>query len=34
VKTFLKEHIDIRQTIEDRVRRELGLVKDTEAATV
>ena len=34
VKTFLKEHLDIRQTIEDRVRRELGLVKDTEAATV
>ena len=34
VKTFLKEHVDIRQTIEDRVRRELGLVKDAETATV
>jgi recombination protein RecA len=34
VKTFLKEHLDIRQTIEDRVRRELGLVKDAETATV
>ncbi|MFN8641882.1 MAG: recombinase RecA [Candidatus Binatia bacterium] len=34
VKTFLKEHVDIRQAIEDRVRRELGLVKDTEPAAV
>ncbi len=34
VKTFLKEHVDIRQTIEDRVRRELGLVRETEAAAV
>jgi recombination protein RecA len=34
VKTFLKEHVDIRQTIEDRVRRELGLVRDTEPAAV
>ncbi|MFN7978880.1 MAG: recombinase RecA [Vicinamibacterales bacterium] len=34
VKTFLKEHLDIRQAIEDKVRRELGLMKDTEAATV
>jgi len=34
VKTFLKEHKDIRQTIEDRVRRELGLIRDTEPATV
>ena len=34
VKTFLKEHVDIRQTIEDRVRRELGLMKDTEPAAV
>jgi recombination protein RecA len=34
VKTFLKEHKDIRQTIEDRVRRELGLMRDTEPATV
>jgi recombination protein RecA len=34
VKTFLKEHTDIRQTIEDRVRRELGLVRDAEPVTV
>ena len=34
VKTFLKEHKDIRQTIEDRVRRELGLLRDTEPAAV
>ncbi len=34
VKTFLKEHVDIRQAIEDRVRRELGLMKDTEPAAV
>ena len=34
VKTFLKEHKDIRQTIEDRVRRELGLMRDTEPAAV
>jgi recombination protein RecA len=34
VKTFLKEHVDLRQTIEDRVRRELGLVRETEAAVV
>jgi recombination protein RecA len=34
VKTFLKEHKDIRQTIEDRVRRELGLMRDAEPATV
>ncbi len=34
VKTFLKEHKDIRQTIEERVRRELGLLRDTEPATV
>ena len=34
VKTFLKEHKDIRQTIEDRVRRELGLIRDTEPAAV
>ncbi|MBP7778042.1 MAG: recombinase RecA [Acidobacteria bacterium] len=32
VKVFLKEHKDIRQTIEDRVRRELGLMRDTEPA--
>ena len=34
VKTFLKEHTDIRQTIEDRVRRELGLTRETEPAAV
>ncbi len=34
VKTLLKEHKDIRQTIEDRVRRELGLMRDTEPAAV
>ncbi len=33
-KVFLKEHKDIRQTIEDRVRRELGLVRDVEVAVV
>jgi recombination protein RecA len=34
VKVFLKEHVDLRQTIEDKVRRELGLVRETEAAVV
>jgi recombination protein RecA len=34
VKIFLKEHVDLRQAIEDRVRRELGLVRDTEPAVV
>jgi recombination protein RecA len=34
VKIFLKEHIDLRQSIEDKVRRELGLVRETEAAVV
>ncbi len=34
VKVFLKEHIDLRQSIEDKVRRELGLVRETEAAVV
>jgi recombination protein RecA len=33
-KQFLKENPDIARTIEDRVRRELGLVRDTEVATV
>jgi recombination protein RecA len=32
VKQFLKENPDIFKAIEDRVRRELGLVRDTEAA--
>jgi recombination protein RecA len=34
VKTFLKEHVDLRQAIEDKVRRELGLVREIEAAVV
>jgi recombination protein RecA len=33
-KQFLKENPDICRAIEDRVRRELGLVRDTEAAAV
>ncbi|MSO83774.1 MAG: recombinase RecA [Acidobacteria bacterium] len=32
-KQFLKENPDIRQIIEDRVRKELGLVRDQEVAT-
>jgi recombination protein RecA len=31
-KQFLKDNPDIYRTIEDRVRRELGLVRDAEAA--
>ncbi len=31
-KQFLKEHPEIRQTIEDRVRKELGLVREEVAA--
>ncbi len=34
VKNFLKEHPDLRQTIEDRVRRELGFARAGEPATV
>jgi recombination protein RecA len=34
VKAFLKEHIDIRSTIEERVRRDLGLVKEQEPQPV
>jgi recombination protein RecA len=34
VKNFLKEHTDLRQTIEDRVRRELGFARAAEPATV
>ncbi|MGH9199897.1 MAG: recombinase RecA [Vicinamibacterales bacterium] len=34
VKNFLKEHTDLRQTIEDRVRRELGLSRTAEPAAV
>ncbi len=33
-KTFLKENPDIRQTIETRVRKELGLSRDLEVAAV
>jgi len=33
-KQFLKENPDIARTIEDRVRRELGLVRDPEIAAV
>jgi recombination protein RecA len=33
-KQFLKENPSIRQTIEDRVRRELGLVREAEVAAV
>jgi recombination protein RecA len=34
VKTFLKEHVDIRSAIEERVRRDLGLVKEQEPQPV
>ena len=34
VKNFLKEHTDLRQTIEDRVRRELGFARTAEPAAV
>ncbi len=33
-KQFLKENPDIRQIIEDRVRKELGLVREPEVAAV
>jgi len=33
VKQFLKEHPDLRNTIEERVRRELGLVREPETVT-
>jgi len=33
-KQFLKEHVDIRQRIDDQVRRELGLVREVEVAAV
>ena len=33
-KQFLKENPDIRQIIEERVRKELGLVREAEVATV
>jgi recombination protein RecA len=34
VKQFLKDNPELRQTIEDRVRRELGLVREAEVAAV
>jgi recombination protein RecA len=33
-KQFLKEHPEVRQAIEDRVRKELGLVREVEVAAV
>jgi recombination protein RecA len=33
-KQFLKENPDVRQTIEDRVRRDLGMVREAEVAAV
>jgi recombination protein RecA len=33
-KQFLKENPEVRQTIEDRVRRDLGLVREPEVAAV
>jgi recombination protein RecA len=33
-KQFLKENPDVRQTIEDRVRRELGMTREVEVAAV
>ena len=33
-KQFLKENAEIRQTIEDRVRRDLGLLREAEVAAV
>jgi recombination protein RecA len=33
-KQFLKDNPDVCKAIEDRVRRELGLVRDAEAAAV
>jgi recombination protein RecA len=34
VKTFLREHVDIRSAIEEKVRKELGLVREAEPAAV
>jgi recombination protein RecA len=34
VKTFLKERVEIRRAIEDRLRRELGLVREQEPQPV
>ena len=34
VKVFLKQNIDMRQAIEDRVRKDLGLIRETVPAAV
>jgi recombination protein RecA len=34
VKAFLRERVDIRSAIEEKVRKELGLVREAEPATV
>jgi len=34
VKAFLREHVDIRSAIEEKVRKELGLVREVEPAAV
>ena len=34
VKGFLREHVDIRSAIEEKVRKELGLVREAEPAAV
>jgi recombination protein RecA len=34
VKGFLREHVDIRTAIEEKVRKELGLVREAEPAAV
>ena len=34
VKTFLKEHIDIRTAIEEKVRKVLGMSREPEPAAV
>jgi recombination protein RecA len=34
VKQFLKEHVDIRNAIDERVRRELGMIREQEAVPV
>jgi recombination protein RecA len=34
VKGFLKEHTDIRNAIDERVRRDLGMVKEADAVPV
>jgi recombination protein RecA len=33
-KQFLKEHPDVRQTVEERLRRELGMVREVEVAAL